>query len=168
MDDMNNESIETESGGAIQAPESNSTETDATDKGFNFEQFFSENQDGIKKALSAIIEGSPEYSVKTDNELQDQIQKLAEKERQLDRRLLENETLKLLSETSLPATLMDIVIGADLETTAQNIKAIKEVFYQMVSIEVNNRLRGTVPPASASAPRSDTSTRNAIQNIIRR
>lgn len=80
-------------------------------------------------------------------ELEQREKALADKEHSIATRELRAETLKALADkdTNLPAEVLDLVIGADAETTTQNIKTFKKVFDAAVQTAVEARLAGKTP-----------------------
>ena len=75
-----------------------------------------------------------------------------EKERELEearatiqRMNLEQDTISRLNDEGISHKFKDFLMGADAESTNENIKAFKEVFDEMVQEEVEKRFKGRTP-----------------------
>lgn len=130
--------------------------------GFDWDQFLETNQDKVKQALSAIMSGSSEADER-DAELERKTCELEEKEKLVSFRQLQLDTVGMLEKKGLPASVMRLVVGGDLEATKQNIEVFETEFRRAVEAGVNDRLRGTPPGASAS-PRSQNTQGQALDS----
>lgn len=84
---------------------------------------------------------------KAKYEFEKREQDLAAKEQDIATRELRAETLKTLADKkyNLPAEVIDLVLGADAETTTKNIETFKTVFDAAVQSAVEERLAGKSP-----------------------
>lgn len=82
-------------------------------------------------------------------EEKDRIRKLEEREKKVAEQEYRLEAQKQLSIAKLSADFADVVLAADPETTAVNIKTLRAQIDAEVETEVKKRLAGT-PPASGS------------------
>ncbi|MDR2903722.1 MAG: DUF4355 domain-containing protein [Clostridiales bacterium] len=203
MDEQSPENNDTASADE-QNPESNNTasaddnaelltKTENTADGFDFDQFFANNQDNIKKALAAMMSNAPEDTAPQSGQDQNNApesggtapgtdenqarksaaeEKHSEREQQLIRKTLEAETRMLLMEKGIPAQFFDFIIDADLEKTTQKMDAFKAEFDSatktLAQKMVKEAVKGRRPEGCSGGIDGMSSTRNAIQNIIRR
>ncbi|GLC87499.1 DUF4355 domain-containing protein [Lysinibacillus piscis] len=100
---------------------------------------------------------------KATYELEKREQELATKEQKIAARELRSETLNMLADAkyNLPAEVIDLVLGADAETTTKNIETFKQVFDVAVQKSVEERLAGKSP--SSGTP----TTQNGQLDVIR-
>lgn len=86
-------------------------------------------------------------------QLAEKEKELAEKEREFALKENKISAMKVLSEKSLPADLVEFVISEDAETTMENIKKLDKHIKDAVAKEVKSRLSSATPtkglPASA-------------------
>lgn len=80
---------------------------------------------------------------KLEDELSKREQALLEKEEVFKRSQLENETLKLLQTENLPLEAQAFLIGTNIDTTTDNIKAFKVMFDNAIESVVSERIKNT-------------------------
>ena len=103
------------------------------------------------KRLSALSDEEKELeeSDKKDKELRETKEKL-------NRLLLENDTVARLSEEGIPLGFKTFLIGADAESTNENIKVFKEEYGKAIEDEVNERLKGKTPKVATATQFGET------------
>lgn len=84
-----------------------------------------------------------------------QLKELEETKAKLNRVLLEKDTIDRLSEENVPIAFKDFLMGADAETTNENIKAFKEVYEAEVQKGVEERLKGKTPSVANQNAKTD-------------
>lgn len=84
----------------------------------------------------------------------------------LDKAKAENtqETLKVLSNRSLPASLLDFVLTSDADTTLEKINSIQAIITSLVNAEVDKRLPKQGAP-KASTIGTDKMTRDVFNKL---
>ena len=84
-----------------------------------------------------------------------QLKELEETKAELNRVYLERDTIDRLSEENVPIAFKDFLMGADAQSTNENIKAFKEVYEAEVQRGVEERLKGKTPSAAGQKPKMD-------------
>lgn len=84
-----------------------------------------------------------------------QLKELEETKAELNRVLLEKDTIDRLSKENVPIAFKDFLMGADAETTNENIKAFKEVYEAEVQKGVEERLKGKTPTVANQNAKAD-------------
>lgn len=84
-----------------------------------------------------------------------QFKELEETKAELNRVYLERDTIDRLSEENVPIAFKDFLMGADAQSTNENIKAFKEVYEAEVQRGVEERLKGKTPSAAGQKPKMD-------------
>lgn len=84
-----------------------------------------------------------------------QLKELEETKAELNRVYLERDTIDRLSEENVPIAFKDFLMGADAETTNDNIKAFKEVYEAEVQKGVEERLKGKTPSVANQKVKAD-------------
>lgn len=84
-----------------------------------------------------------------------QLKELEETKAELNRVYLERDTIDRLSEENVPIAFKDFLMGADAETTNENIKAFKEVYEAEVQKGVEERLKGKTPTVANQNAKAD-------------
>lgn len=91
-----------------------------------------------------------------EKELQEkQLKELEDTKAELNRVLLEKDTVEILNEEKIPTTFKDFLMGKDAETTNQNIKVFKAVYEAEVQKGVEERLRGKTPSVANQKVKGD-------------
>ncbi len=109
-----------------------------------------EQQGRLQQAKNeAMTEAERLASLSEEERVKEQLKKLQEENEQYKTKeqqsALEKEAVKCLEAENLPASLVNIVIGKDAETTKTNIAAFKETYNQAVQQAVEARLAGKTP-----------------------
>ena len=84
-----------------------------------------------------------------------QLKELEETKAELERVYLERDTIDRLAEENVPVQFKDFLMGADAQSTNENIKAFKEVYEAEVQRGVEERLKGKTPSAAGQKPKMD-------------
>lgn len=84
-----------------------------------------------------------------------QLKELEETKAELERVYLERDTIDRLTEENVPVQFKDFLMGADAQSTNENIKAFKEVYEVEVQRGVEERLKGKTPSAAGQKPKMD-------------
>jgi len=84
-----------------------------------------------------------------------QLKELEETKAELNRVYLERDTIDRLSEENVPIAFKDFLMGANAETTNENIKAFKEVYEAEVQKGVEERLKGKTPSVANQKIKAD-------------
>lgn len=84
-----------------------------------------------------------------------QLKELEETKAELERVYLERDTIDRLTEENVPVQFKDFLMGADAQSTNENIKAFKEVYEAEVQRGVEERLKGKTPSAAGQKPKMD-------------
>lgn len=105
-----------------------------------------QNEAELKKAVEEALKlATMSSEQKAQYEADKKAQSISEREKQLARRELAADTKTLLTESSLPVHLADLVMGEDIESTKNNIAALKSVLDAQVQAAVSERLKGKTP-----------------------
>lgn len=72
-------------------------------------------------------------------------QELAEKEKAIQYRELQLDTINVLAEEKLPVGFAEFLIKDNAETTNENIKKFKEEWQKALSVAVDEKIKGTSP-----------------------
>lgn len=88
---------------------------------------------------------------KTKYEAQQREQDIAKREQELALRELKADAGGMLAKENLSAGFVDMVVGADAETTQQNVKTLKAAIDAEVQRQVEARLKGTTPRTGSGA-----------------
>ena len=86
-------------------------------------------------------------------EYQQKMDELNKREAALNKKELTAEAIKILSEKNLPVDMVDLLVGADAETTQANISKFEKSFNKMIADGVKKTLAGehTTPKAGSSS-----------------
>lgn len=84
-----------------------------------------------------------------------QLKELEETKAELERVYLERDTIDRLTKENVPVQFKDFLMGADAQSTNENIKAFKEVYEVEVQRGVEERLKGKTPSAAGQKPKMD-------------
>jgi hypothetical protein len=84
-----------------------------------------------------------------------QLKELEDTKAELQRVYLEKDTIDRLAEENVPVQFKDFLMGADAETTNENIKAFKEIYEAEVQKGVEQRLKGTTPSVAGQTKKAD-------------
>lgn len=84
-----------------------------------------------------------------------QLKELEETKAELERVYLERDTIDRLAEENVPVQFKDFLMGADAQSTNENIKAFKEVYEAEVQRGVEERLKGKTPSAAGQKSKMD-------------
>lgn len=87
---------------------------------------------------------------KREHEYNERLKVLEEREAKLARAELMTELTKQLSEKNLPLESAEFLIGADAETTSENLKSFEKMFNKAVSAQVASKLGGSAPQAETA------------------
>ena len=88
-------------------------------------------------------------------ELEAKEQELAAKEKEYQRNVLKLEMVKVLTERNIPVEFMDYFITEDSETTLKRITDFEKAYKKAVKDAVDEKLKGTVPPAGSNGGKPD-------------
>jgi flagellar biosynthesis GTPase FlhF len=104
-----------------------------------------ERQDAERLARMSEEEKAKAIQAKKEDEL-------SKREKELLHREMQIEAMKILSEKDLPATFADMVIGSTPELTLDNINNLQKMILATADKIVNDRLKGSPPPADKNQP----------------
>lgn len=91
-----------------------------------------------------------------ERELKEKQEKeLQETKAELQRVLLERDTIDRLNEENVPIVFKDFLMGVDAESTNENIKSFKKVYEETVQKEVESRLKGKTPSVATGNKKMD-------------
>lgn len=96
-------------------------------------------------------------------QLEQKEKELAEKEREFILRDNKIAAMKVLSDKSLPAELVDFVVSEDAEATMANINALDKLIKNAVATEVRTRLASPTP--KAGLPTENEYTRESFSKL---
>lgn len=99
-----------------------------------------------EKRLSKLSEKEREAEELTQKE-----KELAEREAEINRRILHSDAVDALQERGLPSDFADFLVKEDGETTLENINTFKKAFDEAINAGVKEQLRQDTPKAG-SAP----------------
>jgi hypothetical protein len=111
-----------------------------------------ERKDLDTKIQTAVTEAQKLAKMTTDerekHEREKRDKELADREGEITKRELRAQALETLAEKGLPKGLADLLPYVDADGTNAAIEATEKVFRAAVEQAVNERLKGTPPPAS--------------------
>ena len=128
-------------------------------------------KEGIAKALEEerrVSKLSKEDKEKEERQkLLDEIETL-KKEKELSK--LKEKALNSLSEQKLPHAFLDFILGADENSTNQNISNLKTEFDKAVQMQVEERLKGKTPASGGNTDEqgnAQSEFKNALRGIFK-
>lgn len=113
-----------------------------------------------EKKIESAIQEAERLAKLSEDERKQEAEEAKDKEleatkAELARVYLERDTMSRLAEEKIPSEFKDFLMGADAESTNENIKAFKPVFESMIQKQVEERLKGKTPTVAAQASKAD-------------
>lgn len=108
-----------------------------------WEQEFKKREELAKKEAERLSKLSDDERAKA--ELENTRKELEKQKADFEREKLKYEAAKVLSQRSLPVDFVDYLIGADNESTLENIKTFEKKFNKAVEDAVTVKLKGKAP-----------------------
>jgi len=110
------------------------------------------HQEDMQKAIDEALAEKERLSKlsekeRKEEEMTQKEKKLAEKEAEINRRILRSDAVDTLQKKGLPSDFADILLGEDAESTLENINNFKKTFDEAVNAAVKEKLRQDTPPA---------------------
>ncbi len=97
---------------------------------------------------------------RANEEEQERINKLEERERELNKRELKATAIDILAEKELPIKLAEVLYYEDENTTKEHIEAVEQAFSEAVEAEVDKRLVSSVDVPGGNNSSGQASTRS--------
>lgn len=97
---------------------------------------------------------------RASEEERQRIEKLEERERELNKRELKATAIDILAEKELPIKLAEVLYYEDENTTKEHIDAVEQAFSEAVQAEVDKRLVNSVNIPGGNSSAGQTSTRS--------
>ena len=113
-----------------------------------------------EKKIESAIQEAERLAKLSEDERKQEAEEAKDKEleatkAELARVYLERDTMSRLAEEKIPSEFKDFLMGADAESTNENIKAFKPVLESMIQKQVEERLKGKTPTVAAQASKAD-------------
>lgn len=103
-----------------------------------------------KERLSKLSEKERKQEEMTKKE-----KELADREAEINRRILRSDAVDALQEKELPSTFADFLLADDAENTLNNINEFKKSFDEAVNAAVKEKLRQDTPKTGSGTTKSD-------------
>lgn len=100
-----------------------------------------------------------------DEALKARMRDLDDREQALTQKELKAQTLTELSNSGLPSTFLDMVLGEDADSTNANIKALKETYDKEVAAKVVENRKTDLPKTGVSVTDTDSMTAKIQQRL---
>ena len=114
-----------------------------------FEKEFIKKQEAAKKEQERLSKLSDDE--RKAAELAANQKKLEEREKELQRKELKLEMVKVLSDRKIPVEFMDFLVADDNDSTLERIKSFEKQYKKAIENAVNEKLKGKAPKAGSEA-----------------